>query len=347
MKIVTALNNEQLNEKLQYKKNYEIVCKDIQYQEALLDCLEENDDIDIIILSNILPGEMNIYEFINTIKYKCENAKIYIFLDNKNDKLQEFLIKKGIYNIYINNEITENEFIAKIEEEKTEYLPNKAKFGHKSKNFVTKDKKKKIKNNDIKNGITHYISVIGTNNVGKSIVSILLGMNNKIERNLIIEIDKEKSDISLYIGKKTSDLVRFNKNLDVLHVTKIEDKDTAIYKNIFFEINNLEDNYKVLLKSNKIIFLIEPTLMGIKESSLILEKIINKYNIKNEKILILFNKQNSFSISKNILKQLFYDFKIIGYIKQSNYYTLLENTNFKIINRSILKEYEKILKEIL
>lgn len=347
MKIVTALNNEQLNERLQGKKNYEIVCKDIQYQEALLDCLEKNKDIDIIILSNILPGEMNIYEFINTIKYKCENAKIYIFLDNKNDKLKEFLIKKGIYNIYINNEITENEFINKIEEEKTEYVSDETKNEYKSKNFVTKYNKKKKENNNIKNGITHHISVIGAKNVGKSTASILLGISNKDKRSLVVEVDKEKSDTSLYIGKKTSKLIRFNKNLDVLHVTKIEDKETAVYKNIFFEINNIEDNYKVLLKSNKIIFLVEPTLMGIKESSLILEKIINKYHIKNEKILILFNKQNNFSISKNILKQLFSDFKIIGYIKQSNYYTLLENTNFKIINKSILKEYEKIIKEIL
>lgn len=87
--------------------------------------------------------------------------------------------------------------------------------------------------------------------------------------------------------------------------------------------------------------------MGIKESSLILEKIINKYHIKREKVLIIFNKKNNFSISKKVLKQLFHDFKIAGELKYSSYYTLLENTNFKIINKSILKEYEKIIKEIL
>lgn len=237
MKIVTALNNEQLNERLQSKNNYEIVCKDIQYQEALLDCLEKNKDIDIIILSNILPGEMNIYEFINTIKYKCENAKIYIFLDNKNDKLQAFLIKKGIYNIYINNDITENEFINKIEEDKIEYVSEKVKNENKNSDFMTKHtNKKRDKQNSIKNDITRYISIIGANNVGKSIFSILIGINCKKEKSLIIEQDKEKSDILLYVGKKTTKLVRFNKNINVLHVTKTEDEDMAIcknYKNIF------------------------------------------------------------------------------------------------------------------
>lgn len=347
MKIVTALNNEQLNEKLQCKNKYDIVCKDIQYQEALIECLEKNEDIDIIILSNILPGEMNIYEFINTIRYRCENAKIYIFLDNKNDKLQEFLIKKGIYNIYINNEITENEFMNKIEENHAENITNEIKIEHENRCFVTKHHVKQRKTSKKGAVITNTISVIGAKCVGKSTFSILIGIISKKEKNLIVEVDKEKSDSTTYIGKKTSDLARVNKNLDVLHVTKVEDKDMTAHKNIFFELNNLDDNYKVLLKSNKIIFLIEPTLMGIKESSLILEKIINKFHIKNEKILIAFNKKNIFSISNNILKRMFCDFKIIGYINYSNYYTLLENTNFKIINKSILKPYRKIIKEIL
>ena len=45
-KIITAINNPQLNEELKKEKNFEIIGKDIQYKEAILEILEENDFID-------------------------------------------------------------------------------------------------------------------------------------------------------------------------------------------------------------------------------------------------------------------------------------------------------------
>ena len=114
MKILTALANENINKKLENKKNCEIIYKDIQYQEALLEILDKNKNIDVLILSSILPGELDIYELINLIKYKKENINIYIILDKQNDKLIKFLIKKGINKIFINNKITEDDLIKKI-----------------------------------------------------------------------------------------------------------------------------------------------------------------------------------------------------------------------------------------
>ena len=114
MKILTALANENINKKLEVKQNCEIIYKDIQYQEALLEILDKNRNIDVLILSSILPGELDIYELINLIKYKQENINIYIILDKQNDKLIKFLIKKGINKIFINNKITEDDLIEKI-----------------------------------------------------------------------------------------------------------------------------------------------------------------------------------------------------------------------------------------
>ena len=90
MKILTALANENINKKLEVKQNCEIIYKDIQYQEALLEILDKNKNIDVLILSSILPGELDIYELINLIKYKQENINIYIILDKQNDKLIKF-----------------------------------------------------------------------------------------------------------------------------------------------------------------------------------------------------------------------------------------------------------------
>lgn len=114
MKIITALANETINEKMKEQK-LEIVGKDIQYQEALLEILEKN-EIDLLILNSSLPGEMDIYELINIIKYKYKKIEIIIILENKNNQYIEFFIKKGINHIFINNQITEEELIHLIKE---------------------------------------------------------------------------------------------------------------------------------------------------------------------------------------------------------------------------------------
>ena len=51
-----------------------MVGKDLLYQEAVLDFLEENNDIDFILLNDELPGE-EIIEFMKKIK----NTKIIIY----------------------------------------------------------------------------------------------------------------------------------------------------------------------------------------------------------------------------------------------------------------------------
>ena len=84
MKIVTALVNEKINKKIQENKNLEVIGKDIQYQEALIEILEKN-NIDLLILNSSLPGEMNLYELINIIKYKFPKIEIYIFLEKNNE----------------------------------------------------------------------------------------------------------------------------------------------------------------------------------------------------------------------------------------------------------------------
>ena len=44
-KIITAINNPNLNEKLKQENNLEIICKDIQYKEAILEILLENKNV--------------------------------------------------------------------------------------------------------------------------------------------------------------------------------------------------------------------------------------------------------------------------------------------------------------
>ncbi len=194
MKILTALANENINKKLENKKNCEIIYKDIQYQEALLEILDKNKNIDVLILSSILPGELDIYELINLIKYKKENINIYIILDKQNDKLIKFLIKKGINKIFINNKITEDDLIKKILNEnikKTEKI-EKIIYYKKDKNNFFDNIKIKL-NKKINNYKNKKNKIKKTAKKSKKIFSILLLIKLKNNKKFFIEFNIKKS----------------------------------------------------------------------------------------------------------------------------------------------------------
>ena len=84
-KIVTALNNPELQKNIAKNKEIKIMGKDIQYKEGILEILEKNKNIDYIILDENLPGEIEI----KILKEKIEeiNDKIKIINKNKFEKL--------------------------------------------------------------------------------------------------------------------------------------------------------------------------------------------------------------------------------------------------------------------
>lgn len=140
--IITALANPKLNNKLKEINEFNINYSDIQYQEGVLEILKENTNIEILILSEILPGEFKIKEFISEIKKYNKNIKIIIFLEKKKEDLELFLRSEGIFDIYYNNEISENKIIEKIK--------NKSENNSKLeiiKNIINEN----IKTNEIKN----------------------------------------------------------------------------------------------------------------------------------------------------------------------------------------------------
>ena len=116
MKILTALQNPKTNEILKEKTKYNIIETDIQYQEGIIEVLEKNNKIDLIIVSELLPGNIGFKDLINKIKTINNDIEIIVILENKNYKLKEFLMQKNIKSIFYNNEITIDELINVIEE---------------------------------------------------------------------------------------------------------------------------------------------------------------------------------------------------------------------------------------
>lgn len=122
MKIITAIGNPILNEKLKSNTDIKVVGKDIQYQDGILEILEENKDIDLLVLSNILPGEMDFYKLINEIKKYNEKLEIVVFLNEKDENIENFLVSKNIYKIYYLNDYDFNKFLESFLVKKYDFM---------------------------------------------------------------------------------------------------------------------------------------------------------------------------------------------------------------------------------
>ena len=156
-KILTAINNSALNEKLKKENIAEIIGRDIQYKEGIIEILEKNKNIDLIIISENLPGEITIENLIENINKINEKIKIIYILEKENIELEKKLNKYYIYNIYYNNKITLNELIKNIKEkelknekelqEEIEILKNMLKENN-IKMKKEKNNKKKLKENN-------------------------------------------------------------------------------------------------------------------------------------------------------------------------------------------------------
>lgn len=146
-KIITALQNENVNKKLSEHNNIKIMANDIQYQEGILEILEIEQNIDFIIFSELLPGNMKIEELIEKIKQKNEKIKIIIILENKKQELENYLLGKGKIFIFYNNEITIEQLIKVIEEKSNQEIIEQELLELKKiinkENLITEQKEKK------------------------------------------------------------------------------------------------------------------------------------------------------------------------------------------------------------
>lgn len=274
MKIITALENPKTNEKLKEETNFEIIGNDIQYQEGIIEILEKNTEIDLIIISELLPGEIGFKKIIEKIKLINKKIEIIAILKDEQEEIKNYLISKGVFNIFYNNKITINELIKiinnifnlkkenKINEEikklKKIILENN-KPNKKILNKNIKNKYLKIKNKilnkfnpknkmKLKNNKNKIISIVGTNGIGKSIFSSILAkliINKKI---LLIDFDIFNQSINSIFNVKrvnknnsNNTNLKVNKNIDLLcAVDFLFDKNFRVEKN---KIKNMLDKY--------------------------------------------------------------------------------------------------------
>ena len=288
------------------------------------------------------------------------------FIENKDIENNEKLLK---YNKKI-NKLRKNILNIKLKKMKIiNKIINKIKYLLKQKNIRKVNDNKNIKY--YKKCIVIY--TIGVNGIGKSSIIINLSktlsyLNRKI---LIIDLDLINNSIHSILGVKKSQQknykIKINKNLDIIspNVFDIDEKDIIdkinllIIKNrknydyIFIDTNpydsyfidNMKKRYEIINNSDYILFISGCNLLEINKSVNLLENYINKLNIKENKLKIIFNKYSKFSINIKLLKKFFNEIEIIGYLKDDEKYNCLINKNNKNFNRlkKIRNEYLKIV----
>ena len=440
-KIITAIGNEKLNLELKKVNNIQVIYNDILYKEGIIESLEEYSEIDFLILSEKLDGEISLEELIEKIKIINNKIIIILITYEKNIKETESPYNKINYIFYKNIEINnllniifkenkvvknneinikekennrnnykikkQNEFNYKITEEQIidnnlEYVKefnniyNKINSQKTYNNHQNTNKKIPIKNkiikkinniNSLKNKInknylnnnfinSKIICFVGNNGVGKSIISVNLSKINSLKNKkvLLIDYDIINNSIKTILGIKAelnnkNKIIKINKNIDLItikyedefaqktieqekieqinYLEKIINKIKNNYNYIFIDTNsNLITN--TLINTLKIsdlnIFISDTNLLEINKSIKLLDTYISKYKINKNKFSILFNKYNNNSIDINLLKNIFSEFNILGYLKYSTTYNKLINKNNKygLLDKKLKKEYLKI-----
>ena len=210
-----------------------------------------------------------------------------------------------------------------------------------------------LKNENIKN--IFYINEININDFVEKIKNSKINNNDK----LIEEINLLKS----IINKKDEELVKYKNNnlqkrkLIIIIGEKNVGKTTITdnLKNIFNEKNkydfkelNINNYLEVKNNAYKIIFITERKVDKIKLCKKIIKILIEQNNINEEKINIIFNKVNNYSINKNISRKILKNIKIIKNIKLNNYpdYLINEKNGYKRENKKLIKYFLKITKKI-
>jgi len=321
MNIITAINNEKIFNELKKCKNINLISKDIQYKEGILEILEKNKNINFIIINEKINGQIKIEELIKKIKNINNKIKILIILNKKENIKEEYLFKNKIKYIYM-EELSINNILEKIFD------------------------KNKI------------IAISGSEGCGKTITTIILSeiiIKYKNKKILIIE-DNIKNNSILKIFKiknnEKNKTIKIKENLYLLNIKKILENNKKEKNKIINEINKIKNNYDYIFidmqnfnsykKYNEII---SEEILILNSNILEINKIKKYINKKETKIIL--NNYNENSISEKILENIFKN-KIIEKIENNKNYNLIINNNFNIkyLDKKTEKKYLKIIKKI-
>lgn len=319
--------------------------------------MEKNKNIDYILMSEKIPGEINIEDLIKKIKFINQKISIIFFLEKEDINKKDKLKKLGIKNIYINNKINRNKIINKIEESKT-------KINNKKNKIIIID-------GEPKSGKTTIINLLLINLMNNNKKILIINLNNKIEKNYLILLgkkyfkNKEKNIHKIKNKKELKNIeIKINRNLFFVfplkqNLEKIKNEKEYI-KNFFKKYkekydyilvdsgknSNLFWKQEIIKKSEKKVIVIDNNFIDIKKIREIVHK-GKEENWNKESLCIIQNKYNNKTISYSIIKNIFGKditiYKILYHKKYKNLVRKISKKEDFKINKFMNKQIEKIL----
>ena len=383
-RILTAINNPVLNEELRKKEYIEVIGKDIQYKEGIIETLENNKNkkIDIIIISEELPGTIENKKLLELIKNKNEKIKIIYILEKENIIKEKELKELNINSIYYNNKITIEEIINRISEneinkeeemkkeieklkkiiEKNNKI-NKKKIikiiSEKINNKFKKREKNKIKNNkntnNKKSKKKKIIKIIGSPKTGKTTFAIILSekLRKKNKKILLIDLDKNKKSLTKKILKKNKIIKKYEDKTGKIKYIKKLNKRKKIKRKIYNkkikikrkELKKINDNIFILNVKNK---KTKNIINDIEKYEIFFDYIIVDTKNKNDLKILNKKSENVLIINgKNLgiqeLERIFYIDQKNSHKSQKSLHIVINKVNKKTIMKDIL---EKIFNNI-
>ena len=193
--------------------------------------------------------------------------------------------------------------------------------------------------------------------IKKQDLSIIVKENKKDKlKSFKKEILKINKELNLYIEKINDNFYFFNKLNNKIIKNDLNNFFNSIKKQYNFIIidlarNNSDILNKEILNNSDLNFVITNSdIFGIRETNNLLNIFFNKWKFKINNFQIILNKNNFFSINKDLISN-FLKFKTKFYIiRENKFYSVLINNNFKrnflLKNKKIEKDLKKIADEI-
>ena len=358
MKTITAIGKDGIDYEFLKNNGYDVIGKDIIYQEGIFETLEIYKSTEAIIISDILPGELSFEELIKKIVKKYDKIDISVFLEHDDYNKSIFLNSFGIYKIYslenykkeINNNLVEennNDFkeILKKRIKNAEDTSSISFLPHESKNKV--------------------IVIAGIRGAGKTTIACLLAKMLADEGNvLVIDMDDYTKSVNTITGQsgvfikyrdfdiqnicdlETSENIELDKELKKIQFYKFFEKIKNLYDFIIIDgEENGTDIQKMLFEyASTILFITEPSIVCLKKAKVVLE---NYEEIENDKIKIVLNKSTKCSIKFGLIEKMFSRYEIVEDIHFSDLIelTINKNLNKKVVVDEIYRLSNRIKEE--
>lgn len=329
--IITAIGEEEIYNILKEYKELNILYKDIQYEEGIIEAINLTQNVEIIIINNELIVNKELEKIVQEIILKNKNIKI-IILNFKELEYKNLEKIKNIKKIINKDENSINNLLNYLLEKNDINIKYEIKTIEKNiKNEKTKNNinlleliKNKLKKENQKNVIT----ILGTPGVGKTIFSGILAKafsekNYNNYKVLLIDFDFEFKNLHILfqVKKYPKKIYKRLNNEDFLKEFKLNE-------------NNLN---RLKIKINKNIKLISSADLIFDEDYIIndekIEKLINELRQEFDVIIIDTSSEIKNESKSNIMKSV---------IKNSDKVICLIENNLLQLKKSKKYLFEKI-----